>query len=86
MGSFADIFILDALRERIIHQSFPVHFLPFFGVTKLLAVIVIVVPALKCLKLPAYVGLFWYFLGAIYAHFLWELPFKPRFLLFFVFS
>ncbi len=69
LGSFADIFMIDAMRESIKHQGFPVHFLPFLGIAKLLAVIVIVVPTLKWLKLSAYVGLFWYFLGAIYSHF-----------------
>jgi hypothetical protein len=69
LGSFADIFMIDAMRESIQQQGFPVHFLPFFGIAKLLAVIVILVPALKWLKLSAYVGLFWYFAGAIYSHF-----------------
>ncbi|MBX2878207.1 MAG: DoxX family protein [Saprospiraceae bacterium] len=69
LGSFADLFMIDPMRESIQQQGFPVHFLPFFGVTKLLAVIVILVPALKWLKLSAYVGLFWYFAGAIYSHF-----------------
>lgn len=71
LGSFADLFMIDAMREGIQHQGFPVHFLPFFGITKLLAVIVIVVPKVALfqkLKLSAYVGLFWYFLGAIYSH------------------
>lgn len=69
LGSFADLFMIDAMRESIQQQGFPVHFLPFFGVAKLLAVIVIMVPAFHNLKLSAYVGLFWYFLGAIYSHF-----------------
>ena len=67
LGSFADIFMIDAMRESIQHQGFPVHFLPFFGVAKLLAVIVLLVPSLKWLKLSAYVGLFWYIAGAIIA-------------------
>ncbi|MEM1322360.1 MAG: DoxX family protein [Bacteroidota bacterium] len=69
LGSFADIFMIDAMRESIQHQGFPVPFLPFFGIAKLMAVIVILVPALKWLKLSAYVGLFWYFAGAVYSHF-----------------
>lgn len=69
LGSFADIFMIDAMRESIQHQGFPVHFLLFFGIVKLLAVTVIVLPALKKFKFAAYVGLFWYFLGAVYSHF-----------------
>lgn len=68
LGSFADIFMIDAMRESIQHQGFPVYFLPFFGIAKLLAVVVIVIPLAKYLKLPAYAGLFWYFLGAVYSH------------------
>lgn len=68
LGSFADLFMIDAMRESIKQQGFPVHFLPFFGIAKLLAVVVIVVPAFNKLKLSAYVGLVWYFLGAIYSH------------------
>lgn len=71
LGSFADLLMIDAMRASIQQQGFPVHFLPFFGITKLLAVIVIVVPKVPLfqkLKLSAYVGLFWYFAGAIYSH------------------
>jgi len=68
LGSFGDIFMLEPMREASEQQGFPLHFMPFFGLVKLLAVVVIVVPAFKSLKLAAYVGLFWYFLGAIYSH------------------
>ncbi|MEL6653739.1 MAG: DoxX family protein [Bacteroidota bacterium] len=68
LGSFADIFMIDAMRESIQQQGFPVHFLPFFGLAKLLAVVVLLVPRFQALKQSAYVGLFWYFLGAVYSH------------------
>jgi len=71
LGSFAAIFMIDAMKESIQHQGFPVYFLPFFGIAKLLAVITIAVPKVPLfakLKLSAYVGLFWYFLGAIHSH------------------
>lgn len=71
LGSFADIFMIDALRQTITQHGFPVHFLPFFGIAKLLAVVVIVfsnVALFQKLKLSAYVGLFWYFAGAVYSH------------------
>ncbi len=71
LGSFADIFMIDALKQTITQHRFPIHFLPFFGIAKLLAVVVIVfskVPLFHKLKLSAYVGLFWYFAGAVYSH------------------
>ena len=69
LGSFADIFMIDAMRESInMQHGFPLHMLPFFGITKLLAVIVIVVPAFKRMKEVAYGGLFFYFVGAVYSH------------------
>ena len=68
LGSFADIFMIDAMRESITTHGFPLYMLPFFGITKLLAVIVIVVPAFERLKEVAYGGLFFYFVGAVYSH------------------
>ncbi|MEM7659697.1 MAG: DoxX family protein [Bacteroidota bacterium] len=68
LGSFADIFMIEPMRASIQQQGFPVHFLPFFGIAKLLAVVVLLVPAFRPLKQSAYVGLFWYFLGAVYSH------------------
>jgi hypothetical protein len=68
LGSFADIFMIDAMKESINMHRFPVYFLPFFGLVKLAAVVVLLVPTFKRFKEVAYGGLFFYFLGAIYSH------------------
>jgi hypothetical protein len=67
-GSLADIFMIDAMRQSIHLHGFPVHFLPYFGLTKLIATLVIVVPIFKRYKEVAYGGLFFYFIGAVYSH------------------
>lgn len=49
------------------HLGFPVYFIPFTGVAKLLGSIVILIPGLKTIKEWAYAGLFFDLAGAIYA-------------------
>jgi hypothetical protein len=68
LGSFADILMIDAMRASIQLHGFPLYMLPFFGIVKLLAVIVLLVPAFKRMKEVAYGGLFFYFVGAVYSH------------------
>ena len=60
-GSFADIFMIDAMRQSIKLHGFPEYVLPYFGITKLLA-------TFKRYKEVAYSGLFFYFVGAVYSH------------------
>lgn len=68
LGSFADILMIDAMRQSITQHGFPVHFLPYFGLTKLAATVVLLVPAFRRYKEVAYGGLFFYFVGAVYSH------------------
>jgi hypothetical protein len=68
LGSFGDMFMIEPIKESMIGLGFPFYILPFFGVTKVAAVVVLLVPAFKHFKEVAYGGLFFYFLGAIYCH------------------
>jgi hypothetical protein len=68
LGSFADIFKVEAVRQGILHVGFPEYMLPFLGVMKLLGTIAIVVPALRRFREAAYAGIIFYFIGATYCH------------------
>ncbi len=68
LGSFADLFKIDAIKESFKHIGFPEYTIPFFGVMKLLATIIILTSTLSRFKEAAYAGLIFYFIGATYAH------------------
>jgi hypothetical protein len=68
LGSFADLFIIDPIKESFKHIGFPEYMIPFFGLAKLFATLAILVPALKRFKEAAYAGLIYYFIGACYCH------------------
>jgi len=74
---FAALMIFSAIgsivvnedAKKLIHDQlgFPVYFIPFTGVAKLLGSIVILIPGLKTMKEWAYAGLFFDLAGAIYS-------------------
>ena len=68
LGSLADIFMIAPVRASYKLHGFPEHFLPYFGFTKFLASLVILVPAFRRYREVAYGGLFFYFVGAVYSH------------------
>src|SRR5258705_4069157 len=61
--------IVNEGSVTLIHDQlgFPVYFIPFTGVAKLLGSIVILIPGLKTIKEWAYAGLFFDLAGAIYS-------------------
>jgi DoxX-like family len=68
IGSFADIFKVEAVRQGVLHVGFPEYILPFLGVMKLLGTIAVVVPVFRRLREAAYAGIIFYFIGATYCH------------------
>lgn len=54
--------------EFILDLGYPDYFLTLLGVTKLLAVVTILVPRFPLLKEWAYSGLFFMMFGALYSH------------------
>ena len=74
---FAALMIVSAVgsivvnedAKKLIHDQlgFPIYFIPFTGVAKLLGSIVILIPGLKTLKEWAYAGLFFDLAGAVYS-------------------
>lgn len=62
--------ITNADSIKFMHDmlGYPVYFIPFIGVAKLLGVIIILIPGLKVIKEWAYAGLFFDLGGAIYSN------------------
>lgn len=62
--------ITNADSIKFMHDmlGYPVYFIPFIGVAKLLGVITILIPGLKVIKEWAYAGLFFDLGGAIYSN------------------
>jgi len=61
--------VVNEDAKKLIHDQlgYPVYFIPFTGVAKLLGSIVILIPGLKKIKEWAYAGLFFDLAGAIYS-------------------
>ena len=59
---------VDSIKFMHDMLGYPVYFIPFIGVAKLLGVIIIVIPGLKVIKEWAYAGLFFDLGGAIYSN------------------
>jgi hypothetical protein len=74
---FAGLMIFSAIPSIVMNEDsikfihdmlgYPVYFIPFLGVAKLLGSIVILIPGLKRIKEWAYAGLFFDLAGAIYS-------------------
>ena len=67
-SSYGSIIVNDDAKKLIHDQlGFPVYFIPFTGIAKLIGSIVILIPGLKTVKEWAYAGLFFDLVGAVYA-------------------
>jgi hypothetical protein len=67
---------------KIFHDmlGYPVYFIPFIGIAKILGSITILLPGLKRLKEWAYAGLFFDLTGAVYSGLAAAGSFDPRML------
>ena len=74
--------ISNADSVKIMHDmlGFPLYFIPFIGVAKLLGIIGILIPGLNKLKEWAYAGLFFDLAGAIYSGIAVSASFDPKML------
>ena len=67
-SSYGSIIVNDDAKKLIHDQlGFPIYFIPFTGIAKLIGAIVILIPGLKTVKEWAYAGLFFDLVGAVYA-------------------
>ena len=66
--SFGDLMQVEDIVENITRLGYPATFVPFLGVMKVLAIIVLLFIKNDDLKIAAFAGLTFYGIGAAYAH------------------
>lgn len=62
-----DALVVDEAKAFLTHLGYPVYFIPFIGVAKILGSIAILIPGLRTIKEWAYAGLFYDLVGAVYS-------------------
>ena len=67
-SAIPDIMIVEEAKIYITHLGYPLYFIPFIGVAKLLGSIAILVPSFKKIKEWAYAGLFFDLIAAVYSN------------------
>jgi hypothetical protein len=69
LGSAIPDIILDPIAVKGMHEDlgYPVYFIPFIGVAKVLGVIAILTPGFRTIKEWAYAGLIFDLIGATYS-------------------
>jgi hypothetical protein len=69
LGSGIPDIILDPLAVKGMHHDlgYPIYFIPFIGVAKVLGVIAILIPGFRTIKEWAYAGLIFDLIGATYS-------------------
>jgi hypothetical protein len=67
-SSYGSIIVNDDAKKLIHDQlGYPVYFIPFTGIAKLIGAIVILIPGLKTIKEWAYAGLFFDLVAVVYS-------------------
>jgi len=66
-SAIPDILVVEDAKQFMSHLGYPVYFIPFIGVAKLLGSIAILIPGFKKLKEWAYAGLIFDLTGAVYS-------------------
>jgi len=71
----------DAIKMFHDYLGYPVYFIPFISIAKLIGSIAILVPGFRRIKEWAYAGLFFDLAGAIYSNFMAAPKFDPSMLI-----
>lgn len=66
-SAIPDMLVVEDAKQFMTHLGYPVYFIPFIGVAKLLGSIAILIPGFKKLKEWAYAGLVFDLTGAVYS-------------------
>ncbi len=66
-SAIPDMLVIEDAKQFMTHLGYPVYFIPFIGVAKLLGSITILIPGFKKLKEWAYAGLIFDLIGAVYS-------------------
>jgi len=67
MSGIQEIICNDDAMKLIVHLGYPVYFIPFLGVAKILGVIAILIPGIPRLKEWAYAGFTFDLIAATYS-------------------
>ena len=65
--SIPDIMVIPDAVTFMTHLGYPIYFIPFIGVAKVLGCIAILIPGFPRIKEWAYAGLFFDLIGAVYS-------------------
>ncbi|MFA6261633.1 MAG: DoxX family protein [Bacteroidia bacterium] len=66
-SAIPDAMVVEEAKVFITHLGYPVYFIPFIGVAKILGSIALLVPGFRTIKEWAYAGLFYDLVGAVYS-------------------
>ncbi|HLG02293.1 MAG TPA: DoxX family protein, partial [Bacteroidia bacterium] len=67
-SAIPNIRVVDEAKQFLTHLGYPVYFIPFIGVAKLLGSIALLIPSFRYIKEWAYAGLFFNLIGAVYSN------------------
>lgn len=66
-SAIPNIMVTEDSKQLITHLGYPLYFIPFIGVAKLLGSIAILIPSFKKIKEWAYAGLFFDLTAVVYS-------------------
>lgn len=67
-SAIPDIMMVEDAKVFMTHLGYPLYFIPFIGVAKLLGSVAILIPSFKKIKEWAYAGLVFDLIGAAYSN------------------
>jgi hypothetical protein len=67
LTALPDVLVVKDAVTMLTHLGYPIYFIPFIGVMKVLGVIAILIPGYPRIKEWAYAGLFFDLIGATYS-------------------
>lgn len=67
-SAIPDIMMVEGAKVFMKHLGYPLYFIPFIGVAKLLGSLAILIPSFKKIKEWAYAGLIFDLIGAVYSN------------------
>jgi len=82
-SAIPDIMMVEGAKVFMTHLGYPLYFIPFIGVAKLLGSLAILIPSFKKIKEWAYAGLIFDLIGAVYSNIMVD-GFQPGMLMMFV--
>lgn len=66
-SAIPDALVVEDAKVFMTHLGYPVYFIPFIGIAKILGCIALLVPGFRTIREWAYAGLFFDLIGAVYS-------------------